>query len=128
VKSKKLYFDKKLILLIASLAVLLLISVLMYFFFNKSEKIEPKNVYKGSTFEIDVPAGWSVATSSVYKDFTVISENKRLRATKDVFKINEPMIFVMSIEAGTTTLPEAILKTSLVAFIFLFSLITVKSL
>ncbi len=109
-KIKNISFDKKLILLIVSLLVLLSISALMYFIFNKAEKIQPKNVYKGSTFEIGVPSGWSVATSSVYKDFTVISENKRLRATKDVFKINEPMIFVMSIEAGTTTLPEAILK------------------
>lgn len=105
-KIKKILFDKKLISIAAVFIILLGLLFSLYFlFYNK--KTQPTNqTYKGSTFEINVPAGWSVATSSIYKDFTVISENKKLKASRDVFNADEPIIVVVSKEAGTTTLEE----------------------
>ncbi len=102
---KNIFLDKKLISIAVIVILLLGLLSSLYFFFNFNKKTQtPSNVYKGSTFEIEVPAGWNVATSSIYQDFTVISENKKLRVTKEIFKINEPMVFIVSHDAGTTTL------------------------
>ena len=114
-KIKKIFFDKKLIYIVVVFIIILGLLFSLYFFLNK--KTQTNNIYKGSTFEITVPEGWSVATTSaIYKDFTLISQNKKLRANKDVFKINEPMIYIVSKDSGTTTLQEYVeqLKTKLV--------------
>lgn len=100
---KNIFFDKKLISTVIVFIVLLVLLSVIYFFFNKKTQI-PSKVYKGSTFEITVPDGWSVATSSIYQDFTVIRENKKKRVAKEILKINEPMVFIVSHDAGTTTL------------------------
>jgi len=116
VKIKNIFFDKKLIYIAVVFIIILGLLLSLYFFFNKKPQISPQ-VYKGSTFEIEVPEGWSVATTSaIYKDFTVISPNKKLKANRDVFKINEPMIYVVSRDSGTTTLQEYVeqLKPKLV--------------
>lgn len=114
-KIPKFSFNKKLISIAVIFILLLGLLSVIYFFFNKNT--QTNHVYKGSTFEINVPEGWNVATTSaIYKDFTVISQNKKLKANRDVFKVNEPMIYVVSKEAGTTTLEEYVkqLKPKLV--------------
>jgi len=105
VKIPKFSFNKKLISIAIILFSLIILLSVIYFFFNKNT--QTNHVYKGSTFEINVPEGWNVATTSaIYKDFTVISQNKKLKANRDVFKVNEPMIYIVSKESGTTTLEE----------------------
>ncbi len=121
-KIKNTFFDKKLISISAVFIILLGLLFSLYFFFNKKTETLP-SVYKGSTFEITVPDGWSVATSSTYSDFTVISQNKKARATRNIFTSSEPIIFINTKNVGTSTLDILVsqLRYRMVPEIFAFS-------
>jgi len=116
VKPKNIFFDKKLISIVIVFIILFVLLSVVYFFFNKKNEIN--NIYKGSTFEITVPEGWSVATSSIlYKDLTVIRENQfSSPLNEDIFLSKEPIIIVVSKSSGTTTLEQYFnkIKTNLV--------------
>jgi len=122
VKIKNIFFDKKIISLVIIFLVLLGLLFGIYFFFNKKPQTSPQ-VYKGSTFEIAVPEGWSVATSTAYSDFTVISQDKNLKATRNVLSSNEPIIFLSTKNIGTTTLENFIkeIKYNLVPVSYRYS-------
>jgi len=122
VKIKNIFFDKKLISIPIVFIFFLVLLSTIYFFFNKKTETLP-NVYKGSTFEITVPDGWSVATSSVYSDFTVISQDKKIKATRQMLSTSDPIIFLSTKDVGSTTLDEFVkkIKTNLVPVSYRYS-------
>lgn len=112
----------KIIFVIFALLIFFISFYAIFFLWHK-DKIQEPIIFQGSTFTIEIPDGWHVATSSVYKDFTVISEDEKTRATRDVFLSDKPIVFVTTKNVATRNLEELIseLRYRMVPEIFAFS-------